>query len=197
MRLTYVANDDKTARRISDLLGQATRSKMQKSFSGSGFLLSNRTESEQEYGRPLLTPAEVNQLPADDGILMVGGQLPYRARKVRYYLDRRFRGRDKVPAPDRPEDQARELLAAAPNDWEGLRAEPPPVPTEAAPGAGPQLAASAPSFAQNGASSESAPPAADVWAGFFDGRDADAAASDDPGDSHLSDDPDPEGELPL
>jgi type IV secretion system protein VirD4 len=65
VRLTYAANDDKTARRISDLLGQATRSKMQKSFSGSGFFLSNRTESEQEYGRPLLTHAKVNQLPVD------------------------------------------------------------------------------------------------------------------------------------
>jgi len=36
VRLTYAANDDKTARRISDLLGQATLTKMQKSFSGSG-----------------------------------------------------------------------------------------------------------------------------------------------------------------
>jgi len=63
IRLTYGANDDKTAKRISDLLGQATEKKIQKSYSGSGWFLSNRTESEQEYARPLLTPAEVNQLP--------------------------------------------------------------------------------------------------------------------------------------
>jgi type IV secretory pathway TraG/TraD family ATPase VirD4 len=122
-----------------------------------------------------LTPAEVNQLPDDDGILMVGGQLPYRARKVRYYLDRRFRGRDKVPAPDRPEDQARELLPLAPNDWEGMRAEPPPEPTETA-----KASANAPAFAPS-APSESAPAAADVWAAFFDGQAANEGAIDDAG----------------
>ena len=45
----------------------------------------------QEYGRALLTPAEVNQLPQDDAVLVVGGLLPYRARKVRYFLDPRFK----------------------------------------------------------------------------------------------------------
>ena len=53
IRVTYAANDDKTARRISDLLGQATERKLQRSYSGSGLLLSHRSESEQEYARPL------------------------------------------------------------------------------------------------------------------------------------------------
>jgi type IV secretory pathway TraG/TraD family ATPase VirD4 len=128
VRLTYAANDDKTARRISDLLGQATLTKMQKSFSGSGLFLSHRSENEQEFGRPLLTPAEVTQLSEDDGILLVGGQLPYRARKVRYFLDPRFRDRDKMPAPNNAGDQARELLEMSQHDWVGLRAEPPPTP---------------------------------------------------------------------
>jgi type IV secretion system protein VirD4 len=125
VRFTYAANDDKTAKRISDLLGQSTEKKMQRSFSGSGLFLTNRTESEQEYARPLLTPAEVNQLSQDDGVLFVGGLLPYRAKKVRYFLDRRFRGRDRQPPPDGPEEQARELLAKVPNDWEGMLAAPP------------------------------------------------------------------------
>jgi type IV secretory pathway TraG/TraD family ATPase VirD4 len=73
-----------------------------------------------EYGRPLLTPAEVNQLPQDDGILLVGGLLPYRARKVRYFLDPRFKGRGGLPPPDRPEEQSRELPPRAPSDWDGL-----------------------------------------------------------------------------
>jgi type IV secretory pathway TraG/TraD family ATPase VirD4 len=120
IRLTYAANDDRTAKRISDLLGQSTEKKVQRSYSGSGLFLSNRTESEQEYGRPLLTPAEVNQLPADDGILLVGGLVPYRARKVRYFLDPRFRGRDALSPPDLPEQQAKELLGAVDNDWDGL-----------------------------------------------------------------------------
>jgi type IV secretion system protein VirD4 len=127
VRLTYAPNDDKTAKRISDLLGQTTEKKVQKSYSGSGWFLSNRSESEQEYGRPLLTPAEVNQLPQDDGILLVGGLLPYRARKVRYFLDPRFAGRDALVPPNSPIAQAAELLPFPPNAWEGLLAQPPSV----------------------------------------------------------------------
>jgi type IV secretion system protein VirD4 len=126
VRLTYAANDDKTARRISDLLGQSTERKLQTSYSGSGLFLSNRTESEHEYARPLLTPAEVTQLPPDDGVLLVGGLLPYRARKVRYFLDRRFRARHALPAPDAAEQQAQELPPATPSDWDGLIAVWPP-----------------------------------------------------------------------
>jgi type IV secretion system protein VirD4 len=118
VRVAYAPNDDKTAKRISDLLGQATEKRLHRSYSGAGLFLSNRTESEQEFGRALLTPAEVNQLPQDDGILLVGGLLPYRARKVRYFLDPRFKGRDALPPPDGREDQARELLGVAPSDWE-------------------------------------------------------------------------------
>src|SRR5450432_2105548 len=138
IRLTYAANDDRTARRISDLLGQSTEKRVQKSYSGSGLFLTHRSESEQEYGRPLLTPAEVNQLPQDDGILLVGGLLPYRARKVRYFLDPRFRGRGGLPPPDRPDEQARELLARAPNEWldcECVASDAAPCPPRAAPDA--------------------------------------------------------------
>jgi type IV secretion system protein VirD4 len=125
LRLTYAANDDKTAKRISALLGQGTEKKMQKSYSGSGIWLTNRTESEQEYARPLLTPAEVNQLSPDDGILLVGGLVPYRARKVRYYQDPRFKGRDGLSTPDSPEEQAKELFGPLASDWDGLVVRPP------------------------------------------------------------------------
>jgi type IV secretion system protein VirD4 len=118
IRFTYAANDDKTARRISDLLGHATERKLQRSRSGKGLFLAHRSESEQEYARPLLTPAEVTQLPQDDGILLVGGLLPYRARKVRYFLDPRFKGREALAPPDSREAQGRELLSATPSDWE-------------------------------------------------------------------------------
>jgi type IV secretion system protein VirD4 len=123
IRLTYAANDDKTARRISDLLGQATERKLHRSYSGTGLFLTHRTESEQEHARPLLTPAEVNQLPPDDAILFAGGVLPYRARKIRYFLDSRFRGRAGRPPPDSAQEQSRELLARVPGEWEGLVVE--------------------------------------------------------------------------
>ena len=127
VRVAYAPNDDKTAKRISDLLGQATEKKTHRSYSGSGLVLTHRTESEQEFGRPLLTPAEVTQLPQDDGILLVGGLLPYRARKVRYFLDPRFIGRDALPPPDRPEDQARERLGPVTSDWDGIGVALPPA----------------------------------------------------------------------
>jgi type IV secretion system protein VirD4 len=116
------------------LLGQATERKKQRSYSGSGLFLTNRTESEHE--RPLLTPAEVNHLPQDDGILLLGGALPYRARKVRYFLDPRFEGRDRLPPPDRPTEQAGELLRQVTSEWDGLAAgTKPPDETVATPAA--------------------------------------------------------------
>ena len=196
IRLTYAANDDRTAKRISDLLGQSTEKKVQRSYSGSGLFLSNRTESEQEYGRPLLTPAEVNQLPADDGILLVGGLVPYRARKVRYFLDPRFRGRDALAPPDRLEEQAKELLGVVGNDWDGLvkdssgessgeHAEIHASPTSSTSSTSSATSADA-EFANDGeardqtGSPEEGPAGAveDVWADFFESL-PDAPASSD------------------
>lgn len=129
VRVTYAANDERTARRISDLLGQATEKKVQRSYSGSGLLLGRRTESEHEYGRPLLTPAEVTQLPADDVLLFAGGVPPTRARKVRYYIDPRFESRSALPAPDSPREQESEFLPSVANCW---RDSPSGVPSVAA-----------------------------------------------------------------
>ena len=175
IRLAYAANDDRTARRISDLLGQTTEKRVQKSFSGSGLFLTHRSESEHEYGRPLLTPAEVNQLPQDDGILLVGGLLPYRARKVRYFLDPRFKARGSLPPPDRPEEQALELLPQAPNEWldcECVAADAALCPPPTAPDAAaihtepePHVALDPP---EASLSQDAEPePAPDAWRGYF------------------------------
>ncbi len=178
IRLAYAANDDRTARRISDLLGQATEKRIQKSYSGSGLFLTHRSESEHEYGRPLLTPAEVTQLPQDDGILLVGGLLPYRARKVRYFLDPRFKGRGGLPPPDRAAEQARELLPRPPSEWldaECLAKVAAPCPPPTAPeGAAtpterePHVALDEPE-ASLSSDAESAA-AHDVWTGYFPGE---------------------------
>ena len=68
IRVTYAANDEITAKRISDLVGQATLTKRQKSFSAAK-LLGGRSvsESEQEFARPLLTADEVLRLPVRRG----------------------------------------------------------------------------------------------------------------------------------
>jgi type IV secretion system protein VirD4 len=188
IRFTYAANDDKTARRISDLLGQATERKMQRSYSGSGLFLTHRSESEQEYARPLLTPAEVNQLSQDDGILLVGGLLPYRARKVRYFLDPRFRGRDGQPPPDWPDEQARELVARVASDWDGLLVDPPqtngsmPPPAATSPATPQEGGAIAGGFVTTdvapGTEQTATTAVAGVWDGFF--ATSEEAASSEP-----------------
>jgi hypothetical protein len=112
----------------------------------------------------------------------MGGLLPYRARKVRYFLDPRFKGRGGRPPPDKPEEQARELLARVPSDWDGLVAlraidAGPSLPTASQ--AGPAMAeviaedGSLASAALVGAAAASWPPEAtagvveDVWREFF------------------------------
>ena len=77
--------------------------------------------SRQETARPLLTPGEVMQLPSTDEIIMIAGLPPIRARKIRYYEDRAFRGCSR-PAPALPisgvyPDRPRSL----PDNWTGLR----------------------------------------------------------------------------
>ena len=118
VRLTYNALDDRTAKRISDLVGQTTHVKLQRSFSGGG-LFRSVNESEQEHARPLLTPDEVLRLPFEDAILLVGGNPPYRGRKVMYYLDPRFKEHTKRPPPDSERQRRHELPRSRErSDWE-------------------------------------------------------------------------------
>lgn len=122
VRVTYGALDERTAKRISDLLGQATEKRRQLNFAGSRLApwLGHVMESEQESPRPLLTPGEILQLPGDDALLIVGGIPPYRAKKVMYYQDDRFKNRAWLPAPDSEAEQAAELFSSRVwiNTWE-------------------------------------------------------------------------------
>lgn len=120
VRITYGALDERTAKRISDLLGQATEKRLQMNFAGNRLSpwLGHIMESEQETPRPLLTPGEILQLPGDDALVMIGGLPPYRAKKLMYYQDERFRERAWLPAPDDPDEQYAELLKKGEcNSW--------------------------------------------------------------------------------
>jgi len=55
--------------------------------------------SRSETARQLLTPGEIMQLPPDDEIVMLAATPPVRAKKARYYEDRRFNERV-LPPPD-------------------------------------------------------------------------------------------------
>lgn len=117
IRVTYGANDERTAKRISDLIGQASLVKVQISEGKreAPFASANITRSYQEYGRPLKTADELLSLPYTDAILMVGNLRPYLAKKVFFYDDERLRGRawnaqaGANAAPDSVVEQREEL----------------------------------------------------------------------------------------
>ena len=115
VRVSFATNDERTAKRISDALGTATEMRAMKNYAGHrlspwlGHLMVSRTET----ARALLTPGEIMQLPPDDEIVMVAGVHPIRARKVRYYRDRRLASRIEDPPTAAPASEPRA------NDWTG------------------------------------------------------------------------------
>ena len=122
VRVSFATNDERTAKRVSDALGTATEMKAMKNYAGSrlspwlGHLMVSRSET----ARPLLTPGEVMQLPATDEIVMVAGTPPIRAKKARYFEDRRLQERI-LPPP-----ALTALKQARPDDWTTLPVPPRP-----------------------------------------------------------------------
>lgn len=92
VRIAFANNDDQTARRLSDLMGEQTLNKEQTSVSGSRFAMVKQSSSVSsiEFGRPLLLPSEINRLPANQEIILINGMFPILANKLRYYTDGRF-----------------------------------------------------------------------------------------------------------
>jgi type IV secretion system protein VirD4 len=126
VRVAFAANDERTAKRISDALGTATELRAQRNYAGHRLApwLAHVMVSRQETARPLLTPGEVMQLPSDEAIVMVAGAPPIRAKKLQYYRDRNFASRRLPPVtietragfyPDAPAPRA--------DDWTGVLAK--------------------------------------------------------------------------
>lgn len=92
VRVAFATNDERTAKRISEMLGTKTEQRHQRNYAGHRLApwLSHMMVSQQETQRALLTPGEVMQLPAEDAILMIASRPPVRATKLRYYEDRNF-----------------------------------------------------------------------------------------------------------
>ncbi|MCK1323565.1 conjugal transfer protein TraG [Bradyrhizobium sp. 156] len=122
VRVSFATNDERTAKRVSDALGTATEMRAMRNYAGHrlspwlGHLMVSRSET----ARPLLTPGEIMQLPPADEIVIVAGTPPIRAKKARYYEDRRFKDRIMQPPaltkPARPgtDDWSRLPLPARP-----------------------------------------------------------------------------------
>ncbi len=150
VRIAFAANDDRTAKRISDLLGTATELRQQATYSGRRWALmyDRQLSSAQEAARPLMTPGEVMQLGTQDEILLLAGQPPIRAQKLRYFADGALTARvRKAPELAHPDVPPR-----APSPWETEAAKvqqpgpgtPPAVPDEDDPEAGQALAPALP-----------------------------------------------------
>jgi len=114
VRVSFATNDERTAKRVSDALGTATEMRAMKNYAGHrlspwlGHLMVSRSET----ARPLLTPGEVMQLPPADEIIMIAGVPPIRAKKARYFEDKRFTERV-LPPPRLVMKQA----APRPGSW--------------------------------------------------------------------------------
>ena len=123
VRVSFATNDERTAKRVSDALGTATEMRAMKNYAGHRLSpwLGHLMVSRQETARPLLTPGEVMQLPPADEIVMVAGTSPIRAKKVRYYEDRRFQDRI-LPPPSKAEP-----VEAQDDEWTTLALPPKPT----------------------------------------------------------------------
>ncbi|CAN7221442.1 conjugal transfer protein TraG [Bradyrhizobium sp. LjRoot220] len=120
VRIAFAANDERTAKRISDALGTATELRAQRNYAGHRLApwLGHVMVSRQETARPLLTPGEVMQMSQDDAIVLVSGLSPVRAKKLRHYQDANFTRRLLAPPSlagvqyaDRPQPRS--------DDWHG------------------------------------------------------------------------------
>jgi type IV secretion system protein VirD4 len=120
VRIAFAANDERTAKRISDALGTATELRAQRNYAGHRLApwLGHVMVSRQETARPLLTPGEVMQLPQDEAIVLVSGLAPIRAKKLRHYQDENFTSRLQPP-PHRDRRVRADRLRPRPDDWSG------------------------------------------------------------------------------
>lgn len=120
VRIAFATNDERTAKRISDALGTATEQRAMRNYAGHRLApwLAHVMVSRQETARALLTPGEVMQLAPTDELVLISGHPPIRAKKLRYYEDRRYTARV-LPAPALDAGGYHDLPAARPDDWAG------------------------------------------------------------------------------
>jgi type IV secretion system protein VirD4 len=124
VRVSFATNDERTAKRVSDALGVATELRAMKNYAGSRLSpwLGHLMVSRQETARPLLTAGEVMQLPPTDEIVLISACHPIRAKKARYYEDKRLTARI-LPPPALPAagaGKSGDRLAQVPDDWSAL-----------------------------------------------------------------------------
>lgn len=115
VRIAFAPNKLETAEWLSKMTGETTVIKEQISTSGKRFGggAENYSRSYQESRRPLMTPDEIQRLPApkkdEDGnileagemLIFVAGQPVIRGRQILYFLDPTFSERSRIPPPEK------------------------------------------------------------------------------------------------
>lgn len=121
VRIAFSSNDERTAKRISDALGTATEIRAQRNYAGHRLSpwLGHVMVSRQETARPLLTPGEVMQLPAADELVLLSGQPPIKAKKLRYYEDANFIERV-IDAPELADGEYHDRPPKRQDSWTGI-----------------------------------------------------------------------------
>ncbi len=119
IRATMAPNDPDTARSISGSLGQTTVKSHHMNFTGPRLapFLTNISVADQETGRNLLNPDEVQQLAPGKVILMVANNHPIIANKLVYYDEEPFKSRC-LPAPKLMPEQYIDLPPQTDNEWD-------------------------------------------------------------------------------
>ena len=101
-KVTFASGDYQTAEVISKYLGtygapSESQSHSERSgWSGAGDV---RTQSTSTLSRALLLPQEILQLPPEDEIILIEGQPPIRASKIRYFAEPHLKDRIRPPVP--------------------------------------------------------------------------------------------------
>jgi type IV secretion system protein VirD4 len=130
VRIAFAANKPETAELLSQMAGDTTVSHKQVSYRGGG-VMPDRSITQQEIRRRLLTPDEAMRLHSDHEVVFVAGQLPIYAEKLRYFEDPEMQSRARDPAPG-----ASETTGAQGGSWPSSPNRPPELGNEPREGGG-------------------------------------------------------------
>lgn len=92
IKLYLTASDEKTIEELSKAVGKTTKRVVTRSRSNGRNPFSGRSMSERTEETALLPEDEARRMDLDDIVLVVDAQMPVRAKRIKYYEDRFFKG---------------------------------------------------------------------------------------------------------
>jgi len=92
IKLYLTPSDEKTIEELSNAVGKTTKRVVTRSRSIGRNPFSGRSMSERTEETALLSEDEARRMDLDDIVLVVDAQMPVRAKRIKYYEDRFFKG---------------------------------------------------------------------------------------------------------